>query len=47
MDEVTPDGQLDRNELAAYVCKKKAAKAAGAPGASGTAVPAVPAPAQP
>jgi hypothetical protein len=28
MDEVTPDGQLDRNELANYVCQKKKAKAA-------------------
>ncbi|MGD9509744.1 MAG: hypothetical protein AB7I59_03915 [Geminicoccaceae bacterium] len=27
-DEVTPDGQLDRNELAAYICAKKKAKAA-------------------
>ena len=30
MDEITPDGQLDRNELAAYVCQKKKAKAAAA-----------------
>lgn len=30
MDEVTPDGQLDRNELANYVCAKQKAKAAGA-----------------
>src|SRR3954454_4565104 len=30
-DEVTPDGQLDRNELAKYVCAKKRAKAAAAP----------------
>lgn len=29
MDEVTPDGQLDRNELAGYVCKKMRARAAG------------------
>ena len=29
MDEVTPDGQLDRNELANYVCQKQRAKAAG------------------
>jgi hypothetical protein len=27
-DEITPDGQLDRNELAQYVCAKKKAKAA-------------------
>lgn len=27
-DQVTPDGQLDRNELAAYICAKKKAKAA-------------------
>ena len=30
MDEITPDGQLDRNELAQYVCAKKKAKAAAA-----------------
>ena len=29
-DEITPDGQLDRNELAQYVCAKKKAKAAAA-----------------
>jgi hypothetical protein len=29
MDDVTPDGQLDRNELANYVCQKQQAKAAG------------------
>jgi hypothetical protein len=29
-DEVTPDGQLDREELASYVCRKKRA-AAGQP----------------
>lgn len=29
MDEVTPDGQLDRNELAGYVCQRMRAKAAG------------------
>ena len=27
-DEVTPDGQLDRNELAAYICAKRKAEAA-------------------
>jgi hypothetical protein len=27
-DEVTPDGQLDRNELAAYICAKRKAQAA-------------------
>ena len=27
-DEVTPDGQLDREELASYVCQKKRAAAA-------------------
>lgn len=27
-DEVMPDGQLDRNELAKYVCAKQKAKAA-------------------
>ena len=30
-DEVTPDGQLDRNELAQYICAKKKAKAAAQP----------------
>ena len=30
-DEVTPDGQLDRNELAAYVCQAKKKKAAAKP----------------
>ena len=30
-DEVTPDGQLDRDELAKYVCDKKKAKAAAQP----------------
>ncbi len=30
-DEVTPDGQLDRNELAKYVCAKQKAKAAAQP----------------
>ena len=30
-DEITPDGQLDRNELAQYVCAKKKAKAAAQP----------------
>ncbi len=34
MDEITPDGQLDRNELAAYVCQKNKQKAAAA--AAGT-----------
>jgi hypothetical protein len=29
MDDITPDGQLDRNELANYVCQKQKAKAAG------------------
>lgn len=37
MDEVTPDGQLDRNELAKYVCEKKKAKAAAAAQGGGTA----------
>jgi hypothetical protein len=27
-DDVTPDGQLDRNELASYVCAKQKAKPA-------------------
>lgn len=27
-DEIQPDGQLDRNELASYVCAKQKAKAA-------------------
>ena len=40
MDQVTPDGQLDRNELAAYVCQKNKAKAA----AAAAATPATPAP---
>jgi hypothetical protein len=32
MDEITPDGQLDRNELAAYVCQKqKAGSGSGMP----------------
>ena len=31
MNEVSPNGQLDRNELANYVCQKKA-KAAAPPG---------------
>ena len=44
MNEVTPDGQLDRNELANYVCQKKQAKAAAA-AAAGGAAPAAPAPA--
>jgi hypothetical protein len=30
-DEVQPDGQLDRNELANYVCAKKKAAAAAQP----------------
>jgi hypothetical protein len=30
-DEVTPDGQLDRNELARYVCARQKAKAAAQP----------------
>lgn len=42
MDEITPDGQLDRNELAAYVCQKKKAKAAAA-AAAAAAPPAAPA----
>ena len=42
MDEVTPDGQLDRNELAKYVCDKKKAKAAAA--AAGATPPAAGAP---
>ena len=29
MDDVSPDGQLDRDELANYVCQKKKAAAAG------------------
>ena len=29
-DEITPDGQLDRDELAKYVCAKQKAKAAAA-----------------
>jgi hypothetical protein len=29
VDEVTPDGQLDRNELATYLCKKQKQRAAG------------------
>lgn len=37
MDDVTPDGQLDRQELANYVCQKKRAKAA-----AGAAPPAEP-----
>ena len=53
MDEVTPDGQLDRNELAQYVCAKKKAKAGAAAAgpkppsaapAAGPAPAAVPAP---
>ena len=31
MDEITPDGQLDRNELTQYVCAKNKAKAATQP----------------
>ena len=30
-DDMTPDGQLDRNELANYVCAKQKAKAAAQP----------------
>ena len=30
-DEIMPDGQLDRNELAQYICAKKKAKAAAQP----------------
>ena len=31
MDEITPDGQLDQNELANYVCAKNKAKEATQP----------------
>lgn len=31
MDEVTPDGQLDRDELTRYVCRKQREKAATVP----------------
>lgn len=40
-DEVTPDGQLDRTELAAYVCQAKKKKAAAA-AAAASAAPAAP-----